>query len=436
MRSPRFILMLCNRTSLRMLAIAAAGLPGVSLALNNAYNLAPFGSATATGTDYGGAIAYGIDGNRNGDFNAASVFYGNANAEVPPLFYEVDLGVDAYIDRLQLIPRTDAQQGVFGNFRLSIAEDDGAGNPGNIVFSQDYNATNFESGTWATTDPNGARGRHVRFERLDNNYWLTFAEFEVIGSQSPLKFTESDNIARGKPVTVASGPGYGAMLSSANDGNINGNFGGPGNRPVYHSALAGVGEYWQVDLGAETQLDHLQLFTRGEFSRNSETGEVWSTTTEYRVSVLDASQQEVGAFIVTPNALYSADPDYDMLINTMGLTGQYVRVETTKGEFLAFSELRAFAGAGNALPVGDYNQDGVVSSRDYNVWKAEYGSLTSLDADGNGDGVIDAADYTVWRDALAAFTSGSPANGVTVPEPSTLALLAAVGLLPRRRSGR
>ena len=98
----------------------------------------------------------------------------------------MDLGVDAYIDRIQLIPRTDATQGVFGNFRLSIAEDDGAGNPGNVVFTQDYNTTTFESGTWATTDPDGARGRHVRLERLDNNYWLTFAEFEVIGSQTPL----------------------------------------------------------------------------------------------------------------------------------------------------------------------------------------------------------------------------------------------------------
>lgn len=423
---PRFVSMLCGRTSLRVLALGAAAVPSASLALNNAYNLAPYGTATATGEDFGASIADGIDGNRDGNFNNGSVFYGNAQAENPPLFYEVDLGVEAYIDRIQILPRTDTYQGVFGNFRVSVAEDDGAGNPGNVVFSQDYNATNFDSGTWATTDPNGARGRHVRFERLDNNYWLTFAEFEVIGSPNELNFTEDDNIARGKPVTVASAPGFGAMLSSGNDGNINGNFGVPGNRPVYHSALFGVGEFWQVDLGAETPLDHLQLFTRGESN----------TTTEYRVSVLDASQQEVGAYIVTPNALESTDPDYDLLINTMGLVGQYVKVETTKGEYLAFSELRAFAGPGNALPVGDYNQDGVVSLRDYNVWKAEYGSLTSVDADGNGDGVIDAADYTVWRDALAAFAAGSSSTGVTIPEPSTLALLAAVGMLPLRRGGR
>src|SRR5262245_18527414 len=89
-------------------------------ALPGTVNLAPFGTATATGADFGASIEDGIDGNRNGDFNAGSVFYANANPESPPLFYEVDLGVNAYIDRVQILRRTDADQGVFGNMRLTI----------------------------------------------------------------------------------------------------------------------------------------------------------------------------------------------------------------------------------------------------------------------------------------------------------------------------
>ena len=86
------------------------------------------------------------------------MFYGNADARVPPLFYEVDLGVNAYIDRVQILRRTDADQGVFGNMRLTIYEDDGAGNPGNVTFTKDYltgafGAGGFESGTWGTTAP-------------------------------------------------------------------------------------------------------------------------------------------------------------------------------------------------------------------------------------------------------------------------------------------
>ena len=160
-------------------------------ALPGTTNLARFGTATATGADFGASIEDAIDGNRDGNFYNGSVFYGNAIPESPPLFYEVDLGVDAYIDRVQILRRTDESQAVFGNMRLTIYEDDGAGNPGAVSFTQDYLPTNFVVGTWGTTDPGasaagGAFGRHVRLERLDNNYWLTFAEFEVIGSTSPL----------------------------------------------------------------------------------------------------------------------------------------------------------------------------------------------------------------------------------------------------------
>ncbi len=143
-------------------------------------SLLPGVTATATGADYGASIEDAIDGNRDGNFGNGSVFYVNANPESPPLFYQVDLGSDAYIERVQVLRRTDADQGVFGNMRLTIYEDDGAGNPGAVAFTNDYLTTGFSVGSWGTTDPGasapgGALGRFVRLERLDNNYWLTFA---------------------------------------------------------------------------------------------------------------------------------------------------------------------------------------------------------------------------------------------------------------------
>src|SRR5271155_5319664 len=70
-------------------------------------DLAIGGTATATESDYGGLISYGIDGNRDGNFSDGSVFYGNANPSNPPLFYQVDLGQNDYINRIQFFPRTD-----------------------------------------------------------------------------------------------------------------------------------------------------------------------------------------------------------------------------------------------------------------------------------------------------------------------------------------
>lgn len=322
-----------------LLVFVAIVSPANLLAAPTTTNLALGGTATATGANYGAAIEDAIDGNRNGDFGAGSVFYGNANPSVPPLFYQVDLGAEAYIERVQLLRRTDAQQGVFGNMRLTIFEDDGAGAPGAVAFSQDYLTNGFTIGSWGTTDPGastpgGAYGRHVRLERLDNNYWLTFAEFEVIGSASPLLYTETDNLVAGKPVTTLSGPGYGAQITSANDGGINADF-NFGDRSVYHSTNYGVGEFWQVDLGVTTPLEFAELFVRSDDH----------TTSQFKVVVLDESLADVGSVIVDNNGPVGGTPDYDLTVDLSGLSGRYLRVETTRAEYLSFTELRAFAPA-------------------------------------------------------------------------------------------
>lgn len=49
---------------------------------------------------------------------------------------------------------------------------------------------------------------------------------------------------------------------------------------------------------------------------------------------------------------------------------------------------------------GDYDQNGVVNTDDYRLWRGTYGSRDDLRADGNRDGLVDGADYSVWRDNL------------------------------------
>ena len=211
MRRALFAICLSTACSSTQFAHALPGTTNLSLL--------PGVTATATGEDFGASIGDAIDGNRDGNFGDGSVFYENANPESPPLFYQVDLGTSAYIDRVQILRRTDADQGVFGNMNLTIYQDDGTGHPGAVAFSHDYLPNYFGVGTWGTTDPgspsqggaaNGTLGRFVRLERLDNNYWLTFSEFEVIGAKTPLQFTDANDIAIGKPVTSSSPPGYGA----------------------------------------------------------------------------------------------------------------------------------------------------------------------------------------------------------------------------------
>ena len=307
-------------------------------------NLAIGGTATATNTDFGGTPDKGIDGNRDGNFNDGSVFYENSpNSEgtdtnpSTTYFYQVDLGQNDYINRIQFLPRTDADQNVFGNFNISIFPDNGSGQPAATPsYSENFNSTYFGD-AFATLDPGaaapgGANGRFVRITRLDNNYWLTFAEMEVIGSSTPLQYTVSNDIALNKPVTVSSAPGFGALITGGNDGDINGDFNAP-NRPVYHSSNHSVGEYWQVDLGANTPLSYAEVFART----------VINTTSQFDVEVYNSAMTLVDSVIVDNSDVNGTTPGYDHEIDLNGVTGEFIRVATTTDSYLSFSELEAFS---------------------------------------------------------------------------------------------
>jgi len=397
-------------------------------------NLALGKTVTSTRFDFGGAPEKGVDGNRDGNFGDGSVFYENADPTpgATSYFYQVDLGANNYVNRVQFLPRTDADQNVFGNFNISIFPDDGTGNPAATPsFSHNYSTTYFGD-SFATVDPGaaapgGANGRFVRLTRLDNNFWMTFAEMEVIGASTPLLYTSSNDIAQGKPVTTSSPPGFGAVIGAGNDGNITGDFNDP-TRPVYHSSDHSVGEYWQVDLGTNKPLAYANLFARAGKDNN--------TTHQFEVKVFDSSMNLLKDVIVDNADVNGPSPDFDHAIDLTGATGRYIRVATTSDSYLALAELQAF----EAFYAGDLNRDGHVTAADIgpmeqaltnpSAYKSTYApDITdpelALIGDVNGLGSFTNLDLQALLVVLANSGGGSLA---AVPEPSTI-VLAALGVL-------
>ena len=82
---------------------------------------------------------------------------------------------------------------------------------------------------------------------------------------------------------------------------------------------------------------------------------------------------------------------------------------------------------------GDFNLDGVVDDADRDIWTANFGLGTAWQrGDVNYDGAVNGLDYDLWRQNVGKAPLGGDVAGsagvIGVPEPGTLALLAA-GLL-------
>jgi hypothetical protein len=64
-----------------------------------------------------------------------------------------------------------------------------------------------------------------------------------------------------------------------------------------------------------------------------------------------------------------------------------------------------------AVP-GDYNEDLVVNTADYDVWRANFGSTMIVNGDGNANGIVDAADYVLWRKNRSAGAAAAASSSV------------------------
>ena len=368
-------------------------------------NLAPAGTATASSVLSDNPIpaaSKAIDGNRDGNYYHHSVWHSSCSDAA---WLEVDLGNTYYLDRVQIFPRSDWDNNA-SNFKIEVRDASYA-----VVFQQDYftSGDRINVGTgWGTADMRGIQGRYVR---VTKNFVDCFVlgEFEVYAQSTPIL----SNLAMGKPAT-ATPADFGTAITNGNDGNLDGNYTHAGH-PIYHSGSQGVGTFWQVDLESTNQLGYVLIFNRDD----------GVTTSTVKLSVLDGSQSTVWSTNVniSPNVLVLNSGQYDLAVPIpAGVTGRYVRMETTLNEFLAFGELQVFP----ALP--PFSTAGYWNGLQNSAWDSSTTAnwSTNLNTD-----PLEAATFSqamALSGGTAYFADTYYANGTTYPVTRSNVTVAAGGV--------
>ncbi len=300
-------------------------------------NLAPSGVATASSTlgpccgSLSFAPSLANDGNRAGP--VTGIFHTNNSAT--PAFFQIDLGTNKFLDRVEIFPRNAVQNSV-ESFKIEVFD-----TANNLSFSKNYlvgQSTN--DLPWGTSELRNVFGSRVVLTRLDATPdFMTFAEFEIYGQNTPIM----PNIALGKTVTGTSA-GAGTTFNDAIDGDIDGHYshidstGVGSTHPIFHSNTSGP-SFWQVDLGVSQELDYVNLFSRTDFQGNGS------------AATLEVLAND-GTTVVFAQALNLFGTDlggqrFGQVIDMTSVTGRFVRItaNTAAGgnNFLTLAEVEVFA---------------------------------------------------------------------------------------------
>jgi hypothetical protein len=150
-------------------------------------------------------------------------------------------------------------------------------------------------------------------------------------------------------------------------------------------------------------------------------------------AVLAGNLSVLGLSSFTPSA-----GDTFNILNAGSITGSFSTATLPALRNGLAWDLQTTANTMKLVVLPDYNNNGTVDVGDLTVWQTNYGSTTSLAADGDGDGQVTGRDYLLWQRFYGETKTLPPAPAITaVPEPGSglLALLAlAVGVSRRARS--
>ncbi len=435
------VLSLLGMGLLGMGAASAVTLPGTET--NHA--LGSFASQSSTAVD--GDAFRAVDGNfiaNAADLSVAATTNANPGAE----WWQTDLNGNRTIDKIRLHNRTSGDSSLLSDLTVSIYDvaDTGLTNP--LLVSPLLNPNNELSGaplapaglttlTWDVSMANGGtpiNGGIVRVHSADNA--VVLSEVEILGNDG---IEVRPNVAVGKTAT-ASSSAFGGIPSYVVDGNVDGRY---GNNSVWHSSIAtGRQEYWQVDLGAQYDLDGFALWSRVD-NVNEFGGILHSIVVD--VFAPDGETVVYSSGTLNPNGWINGDKPLVISESLLGqgVAGRYVRVTNVVpagpgvNAYLAIAEVEVFGAlsenvtkltidrntgamtlqnnTGSDLRIVGYSITSASGALDQEEWisiagnyDAGSGGSTLIDVDDNWT-ILTAAGST--GDLSEAQFGGSPSDG-------------------------
>ncbi len=276
-------------------------------------NLAAGQSATQSSTAFGGDASRAVDGDTSGVFGAGSVTH---TANQIGSWWEVDLGVQAHIDSIEVWNREGCCQARLSNYLVMVSRTPNP-QPGAGGFEHLEAAVAGRP----TTIPIDALGRYVRIQKLGGGA-LSLAEVRVLGQALTVV-----NLAAGRPASQSS-TAFGGSADRAVDSNTDGIF---GNASVTHTANQAQ-PWWEVDLGAIALIETIDVWNRA--------GCCQSRLSDYSVLVSTSPNPEPDG-AVTFQHLETATAGYPTSISVNAI-GRYVRIQKMGGGALTLAEVQVW----------------------------------------------------------------------------------------------
>ncbi|MCA9186507.1 MAG: discoidin domain-containing protein [Pirellulaceae bacterium] len=373
-------------------SFVACGIVAYPQAAHGQINVAPDGTATATGPTWSNWNPYRIiDGDLNTIVHAAE--------PTSTFGYTIQLANPVDIQAINVFNRVDGCcPERLTNYRVSVLSDN-AGTAGSPIWSADVRTDGTNSGTagvdmlTADLDPTGTfSGKWITIDKIDNaaetDYYLQIADVEVLAPLSSVP-------RLGLEVNRTTGT---VRLINRFNSSFETNY--------YRIASAA---------GSLTTVNWNSLDQQNYDSLGNGIGASWDEAGASGEFVL-AEAFLLGSSTFGPTDAANIGRVYSTSKDAQDLRFEYVDVATG-----TIMEGAVEYVTGGELLLGDYNQNGTVDAADYTIWKDNFGSTTALAADGNGNGRVDAADYTVWKDNFGS-SLGTPSLA-SVPEPGLLPLL-------------